>query len=240
MPDHSQLLRLLQALSVIQGGTYEVAVEPTLDPESVNVTWGAAAYLVNIECAFLSLNNSTNQTSALRVAQALESAHPRKLLVLDERGRGAGNSLVKLHTCHFCSSLFSMLKPYRRLPNVLACLDCIDRQLGFINPEFKYGDLDQKVQYFLNSMQGLKKAGLPYNYYETQGGVCAVCSATKPGGKGAWILDHNHLCQHPKRSSKQGCPNCVRGILCLQCNMMLGASRDNPFILQRAIEYLSK
>lgn len=40
--------------------------------------------------------------------------------------------------------------------------------------------------------------------------------------------DHNHVTKQP------------RGILCRKCNLMIGFARDNPEILQNAIEYLAK
>lgn len=40
--------------------------------------------------------------------------------------------------------------------------------------------------------------------------------------------DHNHITSRP------------RGILCRKCNLMIGFARDNPKILQNAIEYLAK
>lgn len=63
---------------------------------------------------------------------------------------------------------------------------------------------------------------------EEQGGKCAICFATEPGGRGSFHVDHNHTTGE------------VRGILCASCNLMLGKTDDNTDKLKRAIEYLEK
>jgi hypothetical protein len=62
----------------------------------------------------------------------------------------------------------------------------------------------------------------------TQGGKCAICSADEPGGPGRWHVDHDH------KTSK------VRGLLCARCNRALGGFKDDPVILQSAIDYLRR
>jgi hypothetical protein len=61
---------------------------------------------------------------------------------------------------------------------------------------------------------------------EAQHGRCAGCGDS-PDDR-ALDVDHNHI------TGKN------RGLLCRRCNFVLGYSRDNPFILQRLIEYLAK
>lgn len=53
---------------------------------------------------------------------------------------------------------------------------------------------------------------------ENQGGVCFICHTPEPVGNPYWQVDHDHACC-PKRPS---CGSCIRGILCFDCNMMLG------------------
>jgi len=62
-----------------------------------------------------------------------------------------------------------------------------------------------------------------------QGGMCAICKATEPGGRSAnFHIDHCHT------TGK------IRGLLCCRCNQGLGAFRDNVEILKAATEYLQE
>lgn len=65
----------------------------------------------------------------------------------------------------------------------------------------------------------------------SQGGVCAICRCTEPGGRGDWVLDHNH--DFDKRN-----PAGWRGVLCVRCNVMVGMSRERASTLLSAIAYL--
>lgn len=58
-----------------------------------------------------------------------------------------------------------------------------------------------------------------------QGGVCKICQCDDPGGKG-WCVDHCHV------------TSIVRGILCSNCNLMLGYARDRKEVLAAAAKYL--
>lgn len=70
---------------------------------------------------------------------------------------------------------------------------------------------------------------------ESQGGHCAICSATDPATpSGNWNVDHDHACCPGRKS----CGQCVRGLLCSRCNVMLGMSLDRPGILRDAAVYL--
>jgi len=69
-----------------------------------------------------------------------------------------------------------------------------------------------------------------------QGGRCAGCGTTTPGGVG-WSLDHDHTCAY---CSGAGCRRCVRSILCPWCNNCLAQARDNPETLRRLADYLEK
>jgi hypothetical protein len=55
-----------------------------------------------------------------------------------------------------------------------------------------------------------------------QGGKCAICEVATN-----LVVDHCHA------------TNKIRGLLCLDCNLMLGRAKDNPDTLQRGIEYLA-
>ena len=70
-----------------------------------------------------------------------------------------------------------------------------------------------------------------------QGGKCAICQRAT-GATRRMSVDHNHNlgCGH---DPKQGCPKCVRGILCRPCNDLLGHARDDVAMLLRAVAYLT-
>jgi hypothetical protein len=68
---------------------------------------------------------------------------------------------------------------------------------------------------------------------ESQNNRCHIC--LKPFTDTPHI-DHCHSCCSGVRS----CGLCVRGLLCQQCNHMLGRAHDSTEILQAAINYLDK
>lgn len=60
-----------------------------------------------------------------------------------------------------------------------------------------------------------------------QGGGCAVCSTTEPGGRwGLFHVDHDHETGE------------VRALLCHRCNVGLGYFGDDPELLRLAADYL--
>jgi len=61
--------------------------------------------------------------------------------------------------------------------------------------------------------------------FRWQDSKCAVCRAESTTGKN-WHVDHCHSTGH------------IRGILCHNCNLMIGHARDNPETLLAAVEYL--
>lgn len=62
--------------------------------------------------------------------------------------------------------------------------------------------------------------------FELQGHCCAICGTGTPGPKGFWHTDHCHT------------SGLVRGILCHNCNLLLGYAKDSEKTLTTAIEYL--
>lgn len=85
-----------------------------------------------------------------------------------------------------------------------------------------------------NKRINCKKYGITAEDYiklfELQNGVCAICgkSETRMVGKTVALLsiDHNH------KTGK------VRGLLCAECNWIIGKAEDNIEILMSAIQYL--
>ena len=68
-------------------------------------------------------------------------------------------------------------------------------------------------------------------------GVDLVTPVVNRSGKYQALLavDHDHGCCPGERS----CGKCVRGLVCRDCNAMLGLARDNADSLRRAASYLT-
>ena len=78
----------------------------------------------------------------------------------------------------------------------------------------------------LKSNYGITQDGYDRMLTE-QGGVCAICGTTNPGGRyGCLVVDHNHA------TGK------VRGLLCDRCNKGAGFFNDDPELLDKAVAYL--
>jgi hypothetical protein len=83
-----------------------------------------------------------------------------------------------------------------------------------------------------------------------QGGVCAICGEPETAvlkGNGersdraldlAIDHDHQHDDQHPP--TRVACPECIRGLLCRDCNVNLGRIGDSVEWLKSALAHLQK
>lgn len=70
---------------------------------------------------------------------------------------------------------------------------------------------------------------------EEQAGVCAICRQLPSAGTGdRWYVDHDHACCPGTKT----CGECVRGILCLDCNIGIARFADDWVVLRLASEYL--
>ena len=87
----------------------------------------------------------------------------------------------------------------------------------------------------LRSKYGLTEETLA-TMLAAQGGRCAICGTTEPGGIGTWQVDHDHSCCPSRRVTCGG--KCIRGLLCQRCNVGLGQFRDNAETLRVAADYL--
>ena len=71
-------------------------------------------------------------------------------------------------------------------------------------------------------MQMERRYGITVEQYESllaeQGGHCALCPAIQGTHKRRLTVDHNHNCC----DNEKACGKCNRGILCANCNRMLG------------------
>lgn len=66
---------------------------------------------------------------------------------------------------------------------------------------------------------------------------CAICGMGPIAPNLSLSVDHDHSCCSAKA---QSCGQCVRGLLCGKCNLLIGYANDDPALLQSAIEYLNK
>lgn len=75
---------------------------------------------------------------------------------------------------------------------------------------------------------------------DIQGGACAICQRAK-GVRRSLSVDHDHaVAVADGHAEENGCPNCVRGLLCQPCNKLLGHARDDVEFFERAIGYLKE
>lgn len=72
---------------------------------------------------------------------------------------------------------------------------------------------------------------------EAQGGACAMCGTTTPGGRGRFHVDHDHSCCPGTANS---CGDCIRGLLCHACNVILGNANDSVERLLQGVAYLTR
>ncbi len=71
--------------------------------------------------------------------------------------------------------------------------------------------------------------------YHAQGGKCFICQRAT-GRTKSLAVDHDHKkCSH--HDPKQGCPECIRALLCGPCNQLV--ARYDVIALHRAITVLT-
>lgn len=72
---------------------------------------------------------------------------------------------------------------------------------------------------------------------EDQGGACAVCGVLNPGSHSPYFhVDHDHDCC----PGTDTCGECLRGLLCQNCNHALGKLRDDIDTIKAAAKYVTK
>ncbi len=103
------------------------------------------------------------------------------------------------------------------------------------NPDYRKNEnKEQKRNYLTKYKHGISREYLLEILKEQNG--CKICGVELPENGGKWYVDHDHNCCE-KNSS---CEKCRRGILCRDCNLMLGFAKDNTDVLARAVEYLNE
>lgn len=68
-----------------------------------------------------------------------------------------------------------------------------------------------------------------------QNGCCKLCGIHEEDTEqGLLYVDHDHA----HCSAKNGCPECVRGLLCRDCNIGIGHFHDDTALMILAVEYI--
>jgi hypothetical protein len=120
-------------------------------------------------------------------------------------------------------------KTYRRLQ----CRDCEKkRNREYLKSRGDYNKLRTR------DYSRTKRHGITMEQYDSlvksQDNSCAIC-----GGKDVdrgLAIDHDHSCCPGKFS----CGNCIRGLLCSNCNNGLGRFKDSKKLLMLAVQYLKE
>lgn len=131
-------------------------------------------------------------------------------------------------TAACCVSAAGGLGQFRDNPEVMrAAVDHLEGRLGEpVRPERRAGRRERGARksrrhYRLTERYGIGEGDVA-RLVERQGGVCLICRTTRPTA-----VDHDHV------------TGIVRGILCPDCNTGMGQLRDDPWVIRRAIEYLT-
>lgn len=107
--------------------------------------------------------------------------------------------------------------------------DDINAKAKIYRDEFPEKNKERKLKYYYNIT--LEQ----YNeMLDSQNHVCAICEGTNESSGKDLFVDHDHSCCPGGRS----CGECVRGLLCNDCNLSIGRMRDDPIRLTKAVEYI--
>lgn len=86
----------------------------------------------------------------------------------------------------------------------------------------------------------LRKYRITLDDYErllnAQGGRCAICQTAECSTGKRFAVDHDHACC----SGPKTCGKCVRGLLCNNCNRLLGYLHDDIERARSVIAYLAR
>lgn len=108
------------------------------------------------------------------------------------------------------------------------------------NGRYSWCKLCVKTHKSTQSLLNRGRYAIDFNsMWAQQRGLCAVCSTPMlPNGKHPMsvAVDHDHNCCAGPKS----CGTCVRGLIHSKCNRVLGASSDDPHLLEQAAAYLMK
>jgi hypothetical protein len=123
----------------------------------------------------------------------------------------------EIRECEICGELFST-KSYH---GKFCSYECQRKSDMFVNGRRKH-ELEKKYNITEDEYQRM---------YDSQNGLCLICgkketASGKTRPKDKLCVDHDHT------TGK------IRGLLCSHCNSGLGMFKDDPVLLQKAIDYL--
>jgi len=136
----------------------------------------------------------------------------------------ADTAPLALKTCTKCTQSKALVEFPRNKRSadghINQCKVCINkrhRELAH-SPEWR-----TKICYWNRRTHLLRRFHLTEAQFDalltSQGGVCACCGTTEWNSpSGVPCVDHDHSCCPGKNS----CGKCVRGLLCMSCNVMAG------------------
>ena len=109
------------------------------------------------------------------------------------------------------------------------CIDCVKLKNKHKGPEQRKKHFRARRNYNLRTKFGLSSQEVDQIIERSLTGNCEICGKPEQHNtKKALSLDHNHK------------TNKIRGLLCHNCNLVLGHSLDDIAILTKAINYLIK
>ena len=169
----------------------------------------------------------TKQNNKCAICATSESDHQSGRFLVDHN-HDTGE--VRGILCNSCNSGIGFFNDDKeKLSNAIKYLD---RDISFIQefinnqkkkllPEEKFPE-DRS----LKNRYGIVK--ITFNkILEAQNNSCGICYTKTPGGKGnSFHVDHCHI------SDK------IRGLLCVRCNLGLGALKDSKDVVSKAMNYL--
>lgn len=101
---------------------------------------------------------------------------------------------------------------------------CSNKCMNKYNPSRTWDEKQRNYKYRTNYGITLED----YNeLFTLQNGCCAICKRHQSEFVKKLHVDHCHK------------TNVIRGLLCHNCNLALGRFRDDPEVLQAALEYLA-
>jgi hypothetical protein len=142
--------------------------------------------------------------------------------------------------CHYCNEPYVDTRQRRSVP---CCEKCLPTHLAIIavnkrENQKKKDNLNSAIVYRRRLSNRLSKIGLSIEWFDKRSSECECCGISEPGGRGAWHIDHDRLCCD--KEWYQGCGECLRGLLCHNCNIGLGNFHDSPLKLRKAAEYIER